>query len=139
MWNCHSRGHVLMGTDMLEIPGPPAENRQQHTINIELEERAEAGASSAALRRWERPIGLHDMRGLYWGTCADRYGVPMDDLTALQRLMRTDGRSTKDRCSGGAPTSRANPITQRSTMVVPSVNPCGLVVRIVGSMCAGPR
>jgi PhnB protein len=70
-------GHVLMGTDMLESQGHQLRTGNNITINIELEERAEAERIFGQLSDGgSDQFGLHDMPwGSYWGTCADRYGV----------------------------------------------------------------
>ncbi len=70
-------GHVLMGTDMLESQGHRAVRGNTVTINLEMDDRAEAERLFAALSDGGSDVfGLQDMPwGAYWGTCADRYGI----------------------------------------------------------------
>jgi PhnB protein len=70
-------GHVLMGTDMLESQGQQAVTGNRITINLELDDRAEADRLFAALSDGgSDAFGMQDMPwGAYWGTCADRFGI----------------------------------------------------------------
>jgi len=70
-------GHVLMGTDMIESQGQRAVRGNTMTINLELDDRAEAERYFAALSAGGSDLfGLQDMPwGSYWGTCADRFGI----------------------------------------------------------------
>ncbi len=70
-------GHVLMGTDMLESLGHERRLGNSMTINLELEDRAEAERLFGLLSEGgSDQFGLADMPwGAYWGTCADRFGI----------------------------------------------------------------
>ena len=70
-------GHVLMGTDMLESFGHVLRTGNNMTLNLEVDDRAEADRLFAALSDGGSDIAaLQEMPwGAYWGTCADRYGV----------------------------------------------------------------
>jgi len=70
-------GHVLMGTDMLESQGHQLRTGNNMTLNLELEDRAEAERIFGELSEGGSDcFGLLDMPwGAYWGTCADRFGV----------------------------------------------------------------
>ncbi|MHB1511565.1 MAG: SRPBCC domain-containing protein [Acidimicrobiales bacterium] len=70
-------GHVIMGTDMLESLGHKRRLGNSMTINLELEERAEAERLFKLLSEdGSDQFGLMEVPwGAYWGTCADRYGI----------------------------------------------------------------
>jgi PhnB protein len=70
-------GHVLMGTDMLESQGHNCVRGNNVTINLEMDDRAEAERLFAALSKGgSDTFGLQDMPwGAYWGTSADRFGI----------------------------------------------------------------
>jgi PhnB protein len=70
-------GHVLMATDLLESQGHQLRTGNNVTINLELDDRAEAERLFGLLSEGGSDLfGLQDMPwGAYWGTCADRFGV----------------------------------------------------------------
>jgi PhnB protein len=70
-------GHVLMATDLLESQGHQLRTGNNMTINLELDDRAEAERLFGLLSEGGSDLfGLQDMPwGAYWGTCADRFGV----------------------------------------------------------------
>jgi PhnB protein len=70
-------GHVLMGTDLLESQGHNTVRGNNVTINLEMDDRAEAERLFAALSEGGSDVfGLQDMPWqAYWGTCADRFGI----------------------------------------------------------------
>jgi PhnB protein len=70
-------GHVLMGTDLLESQGHQTVRGNNVTINLEMDDRAEAERLFAALSEDGSDVfGLQDMPWqAYWGTCADRFGI----------------------------------------------------------------
>jgi len=70
-------GHVLMGTDMLESQGHKTVRGNNVTINLEMDDRAEAERLFGALSEGGSDVfGLQDMPWrAYWGTCADRFGI----------------------------------------------------------------
>jgi PhnB protein len=70
-------GHVVMATDMLPSRGHVRRIGNNTTINLELEDRAEAeGIFELLAGGASERVGLADMPwGAYWGTCLDRHGI----------------------------------------------------------------
>jgi len=137
MWNCPFSGSRPHGDRHARIPGPPAENRQQHH-----DQHRTRGAGRAERIFGQLPtVGATNSvcttcRGARTGELRRPLRSPMDDQLRSSDFMRTDGRSTKDRCSGGAlPAAQIdNPAVHNGRSVR---DPCGSWYAIVGSMCAG--
>jgi PhnB protein len=69
-------GHVIMATDMLESMGQTRVIGNNTTINLELDDRAEADRIYAALSDGgSESTGLNDMPWAYWGCTLDRFGI----------------------------------------------------------------